>query len=123
MAVNTKEMAPSAPVEESSEPTTNLSTPYPITLRLLALNNVKVTVDDTAISLAEFRTGAQWQERALTLMPTKIGSLLIALPKTPQNPLPEAVQPAVEVAKRSASRLPTRRSRHLSRKRSRWAKR
>ncbi|MBE1043312.1 hypothetical protein IH768_27520, partial [Escherichia coli] len=50
---------------------TNLSTPYPITLRLLALNNVKVTVDDTAISLAEFRTGAQWQERALTLMPTK----------------------------------------------------
>lgn len=100
MAVNTKEMAPSAPVEESSEPTTNLSTPYPITLRLLALNNVKVTVDDTAISLAEFRTGAQWQERALTLMPTKIGSLLIALPKTPQNPLPEAVQPAVEVAKK-----------------------
>lgn len=99
VAVNTKEMAPSAPVEESSEPTTNLSTPYPITLRLLALNNVKVTVDDTAISLAEFRTGAQWQERALTLMPTKIGSLLIALPKTPQNPLPEAVQPAVEVAK------------------------
>ena len=50
VAVNTKEMAPSAPVEESSEPTTNLSTPYPITLRLLALNNVKVTVDDTAIS-------------------------------------------------------------------------
>lgn len=98
--MNTKEMAPSAPVEESSEPTTNLSTPYPITLRLLALNNVKVTVDDTAISLAEFRTGAQWQERALTLMPTKIGSLLIALPKTPQNPLPEAVQPAVEVAKK-----------------------
>lgn len=73
-------------------------TPSP--LRLLALNNVKVTVDDTAISLAEFRTGAQWQERALTLMPTKIGSLLIALPKTPQNPLPEAVQPAVEVAKK-----------------------
>lgn len=33
-------------------------------------------------------------------MPTKIGSLLIALPKTPQNPLPEAVQPAVEVAKK-----------------------
>ncbi|MEG7405998.1 autotransporter assembly complex protein TamB [Serratia marcescens] len=100
VAVNTKEMAPSTPVEESSEPTTNLSTPYPITLRLLALNNIKVTVDDTAISLAEFRTGAQWQERALTLMPTKIGSLLIALPKTPQNPLPEAVQPAVEVAKK-----------------------
>ncbi|VEA61752.1 Family of uncharacterised function (DUF490) [Serratia plymuthica] len=100
VVVKTKEMTPSAPVEETSEPTTNLSTPYPITLRMLALNNVKVSVDDTAISLGEFRTGAQWQERALTLLPTKISALLIALPKTPQNPLPEAVQPVVEVAKK-----------------------
>uniref|UniRef100_A8G8X8 Translocation and assembly module TamB C-terminal domain-containing protein n=1 Tax=Serratia proteamaculans (strain 568) TaxID=399741 RepID=A8G8X8_SERP5 len=100
VVVKTKEMTPSAPVAETSEPTTNLSTPYPITLRMLALNNVKVSVDDTAISLGEFRTGAQWQERALTLLPTKISGLLIALPKTPQNPLPEAVQPVVEVAKK-----------------------
>ncbi|WP_413514902.1 autotransporter assembly complex protein TamB [Serratia proteamaculans] len=100
VVVKTKEMTPSAPVTENSEPTTNLSTPYPITLRMLALNNVKVSVDDTAISLGEFRTGAQWQERALTLLPTKISGLLIALPKTPQNPLPEAVQPVVEVAKK-----------------------
>lgn len=99
VVVKTKEMAPSAPVEATSEPTSSLSTPYPITLRMLALNNVKVSVDDTAISLAEFRTGAQWQERALTLMPTKISSLLIALPKTLQNPLPEAIQPMAEVAK------------------------
>jgi translocation and assembly module TamB len=100
VVVKTKEMTPSAPVEETSEPTTNLITPYPITLRMLTLNNVKVSVDDTAISLGEFRTGAQWQERALTLLPTKISGLLIALPKTPQNPLPEAIQPAVEVAKK-----------------------
>ena len=100
VVVKTKAMTPSAPVEETSEPTTNLSTPYPITLRMLTLNNVKVSVDDTAISLGEFRTGAQWQERALTLLPTKISGLLIALPKTPQNPLPEAIQPAVEVAKK-----------------------
>lgn len=100
VVVKTKEMTPSAPVEETSEPTTNLSTPYPITLRMLTLNNVKVSVDDTAISLGEFRTGAQWEERALTLLPTKISGLLIALPKTPQNPLPEAIQPAVEVAKK-----------------------
>ncbi|HEJ7945183.1 autotransporter assembly complex protein TamB [Serratia liquefaciens] len=100
VVVKTKAMTPSAPVEETSEPTANLSTPYPITLRMLTLNNVKVSVDDTAISLGEFRTGAQWQERALTLLPTKISGLLIALPKTPQNPLPEAIQPAVEVAKK-----------------------
>ncbi|QQU54983.1 autotransporter assembly complex protein TamB [Serratia liquefaciens] len=105
VAVKTKEMTPSAPVEETSEPTTNLSTPYPITLRMLTLNNVKVSVDDTAISLGEFRTGAQWQERALTLLPTKISGLLIALPKTPQNPLPEAIQPAVEVAKKMGEQV------------------
>ncbi|MFN2995056.1 autotransporter assembly complex protein TamB [Serratia plymuthica] len=105
VVVKTKEMTPSAPVEETGEPTTNLSTPYPITLRMLALNNVKVSVDDTAISLGEFRTGAQWQERALTLLPTKISSLLIALPKTPQNPLPEAVQPVVEVAKKVGEKV------------------
>lgn len=83
VVVKTAEMAPSAPVTETSEPLTNLSTPYPITLRLLELNNVKVSVDETAISLAEFRSGAQWQQRALTLLPTSIRSLLIALPKTP----------------------------------------
>lgn len=123
VVVKTKEMTPSAPVEETSEPTTNLSTPYPITLRMLTLNNVKVSVDDTAISLGEFRTGAQWQERALTLLPTKISGLLIALPKTPQNPLPEAIQPAVEVAKKWVNRSTRRRNRHRCRKRSHWAKR
>lgn len=96
VVVKTAEMAPSAPVEESNEPIGDLSTPYPITLRKLALNNVKVTVDDTAISLGEFSTGAQWQERALTLRPTTVRALLIALPKTPVNPLPEALQPAAE---------------------------
>ncbi|AHG20779.1 translocation and assembly module TamB [Chania multitudinisentens RB-25] len=91
VVVKTAELPPAAPVTETSEPLTELSTPYPITLRLLALNNVKVSVDDTAISLGEFRSGARWQQRALTLLPTSIDSLLVALPKTPVNPLPEAV--------------------------------
>ncbi|MFZ1875339.1 MAG: translocation/assembly module TamB domain-containing protein [Chania sp.] len=95
VVVKTAEMPPSAPVTETSEPLTNLSTPYPIALRLLALNNVKVSVDDTAISLGEFRTGAQWQQRALTLQPTSIRALLIALPKAP-------VLAADEVAKKAA---------------------
>lgn len=89
VVVKTADMTPSAPVAETSEPLTNLSTPYPITLRLLALNNVKVSVDDTAIALGEFRSGAQWQQRALTLLPTSIRSLLIALPKTPAQPAAE----------------------------------
>ncbi|MEB6337152.1 autotransporter assembly complex protein TamB [Serratia rhizosphaerae] len=104
VVVKTSEMAPSEPAAESSEPTTDLSTPYPIILRKLALNNVKVNVDDTAISLGEFSTGAEWQERALQLQPTKIASLLIALPKTPANPLPEEVQPAVDMVKKAGEK-------------------
>lgn len=105
VVVKTSEMTPSEPAAESSEPTTDLSTPYPIILRKLALNNVKVNVDDTAISLGEFSTGAEWRERALQLQPTKIAALLIALPKTPASPLPEEVQPAVDMAKKVGEKV------------------
>ncbi len=99
VVVNTQEMAPStAPEPESSEPLTNLSTPYPINLRLLTLNNVNVTIDDKTVSLAEFRTGIEWKDRALTLLPTNISGLLIALPKTPTHPLPPVVQAASDKA-------------------------
>ncbi|CNE78444.1 Family of uncharacterised function (DUF490) [Yersinia nurmii] len=96
--VDTKSLPPSEPTQPDSEPMGELSTPYPMTLRLLAINNVKVTIDDTAISLDEFRTGAHWQQRALTLMPTKISGLLIALPKTAPVAVPDAIKPAVDTA-------------------------
>ncbi|MGP2411237.1 autotransporter assembly complex protein TamB [Yersinia sp. 2538 StPb PI] len=98
VVVDTNAMPPAAPAPASSEPMGELSTPYPITLRMLSLNNVKVTIDDTAISLDEFRTGAHWQQRALALMPTKISGLLIALPKTVPAMVPDAAKPAVETA-------------------------
>jgi len=108
VVVNTKEMtpAPAASEPETSEPLTNLSTPYPITLRVLTLNNVNVTIDDRAISLVEFRTGAQWQDRALHLFPTHIGGLLIALPKTPVSPLPDVVQAAQDKVVEKATGKP-----------------
>lgn len=108
VAVKTNEMAPSQPAvePENSEPLTNLSTPYPITLRALTLNNVNVTIDDRAISLGEFSTGAQWTDRSLHLTPTHIGGLLIALPKTPTSPLPEVVQAAQDKAVEKATGKP-----------------
>ena len=96
VVVKTAELPPSEPAADNSEPLGELRTPYPITLRKLALNNVKVSVDDTAIALGELTTGAQWQERALTLMPTRVRALLVALPKTPVDPLPAAIQPAAD---------------------------
>ncbi len=98
VVVDTKALPPTAETPASTEPMGELSTPYPITLRMLTLNNVKVTIDDTAISLDEFRTGAHWQQRALNLMPTKINGLLIALPKTVPAIVPDAAKPAVETA-------------------------
>ncbi len=35
----------------------NLSTPYPITLRRVALNNVNIKIDDTTVSVMDFPTG------------------------------------------------------------------
>lgn len=104
VVVNTAEIPPSAPPENSSEPLTNLSTPYPITLRLFSLNNLKVQVDDTALSLGKFSSGAQWQGRALALMPTSIDSLLIAVPKTPVELVPTEAQ-AKETDNKTASLL------------------
>ncbi|PIN63708.1 hypothetical protein CKQ90_32705, partial [Klebsiella pneumoniae] len=40
VAVDTKKMPPSAPVEEEDSGPLNLSTPYPITLSRVALHNV-----------------------------------------------------------------------------------
>ncbi|WP_367680242.1 translocation/assembly module TamB domain-containing protein [Candidatus Fukatsuia anoeciicola] len=56
---------------------TNLKIPYPIKLRLLTLNNVKVKIDKIAISLEELRTGMNWRQQSLLLMPTKINKLIV----------------------------------------------
>ncbi|MEG3110417.1 translocation/assembly module TamB domain-containing protein [Pantoea sp. T14] len=97
VVVDSKKMTPSsAPPPEEEGGSTNLSTPYPITLRHLGLHNVNVKVDDTAISLMDFTTGLQWQDRALTLSPTHIQSLLIALPKAAKVANEQVIQPKVQ---------------------------
>lgn len=97
VVVDSSKMAPAseAPPEEE-EDSGDLSTPYPITLRQVALHNINVKVDDTAISLLDFTSGLQWQDRTLRLMPTHIQSLLIALPKAAEVANEEVVQPKVQ---------------------------
>ncbi|MDL4916005.1 MAG: translocation/assembly module TamB domain-containing protein [Enterobacterales bacterium endosymbiont of Blomia tropicalis] len=97
VVVDSKKMTPaSAPPPEEESGSTSLSTPYPITLRHLGLHNINVKVDDTAISLMDFTTGMQWQDRALTLNPTHIQSLLIALPKAAKVADEQVIQPKVQ---------------------------
>ncbi|RKO74532.1 translocation and assembly module TamB [Pectobacterium parmentieri] len=98
VVVDTNALPASEEPTTPSEPVTEISAPFPISLRQLVLNGVQVTVDDTAISLGEFRTGMQWEGRSLTLLPTKISALLVALPKTPVNVLEDGKVTAAEMA-------------------------
>lgn len=86
--IDTTQFPPSEP-DPDAEPLTELSTPYPIELHRLALDNSQVTVDGMVISLAQFATGAEWQERQVTLKPTQINSLSITLPTSAE---PEQVE-------------------------------
>ncbi|NLS43648.1 translocation/assembly module TamB [BEV proteobacterium] len=91
--------APSAPVGE-------LTAPFPIRLSQLTLNNIRVTLDDTAVSLGELRTGMHWEGRALTLLPTQINALLVALPKNkPASTVAEITLVATEDGKVTASEV------------------
>ncbi|WP_017347433.1 autotransporter assembly complex protein TamB [Pantoea sp. A4] len=97
VVVDSSKMAPAkadTPQEESS--LGELSTPYPLTLSHLGLHNINLKIDDTAISLQEFTTGMHWQKRALTLSPTRIESLLVALPKAAKVVDEQVVQPKVQ---------------------------
>lgn len=48
--------------EEDNGPL-NLSTPYPITLSRVALNNVNINIDDTTVSVMNFSSALNWEEK------------------------------------------------------------
>lgn len=81
VVVDSSKMAPSTEKSSDDSSSGEISTPYPVFLRHLGLENINVKVDDTAISLASFSSGLAFEGRQLTLTPTRIQSLLLALPK------------------------------------------
>nr|WP_314264141.1 translocation/assembly module TamB domain-containing protein [uncultured Moellerella sp.] len=91
--VDTAKLPPSEPTPPS-EPLTELNAPLTISLTKLSLNNTKVNIDGTVIDLATFSTGIQWQAKALTVTPTQIIDLTIALPKETTDAATEAVTTA-----------------------------
>lgn len=89
IGVKTAELVrrPELEVKEQDQSGGTPSTPYPLILRRLALNNiqvknVQVKVDNTAIALDEFKTGFTFQNNTLIMTRTRIAGLLVALPKT-----------------------------------------
>lgn len=101
VVVNTNAFTPTK--SATPDTMTELRAPWPVTLTQLAVLNLKVAVDDTVISLEEFYTGAHWQERMLTIMPTKINALLVALPKTEPG---DTLSSVVKSAETSVVKLP-----------------
>ena len=89
-------MPPAAPVKEEDNGPLNLSTPYPITLSRVALNNVNINIDDTTVSVMNFSSALNWEEKNLTLKPTSLSGLLIALPKVAKVAQEQVVEPKVE---------------------------
>ncbi|WEJ83035.1 autotransporter assembly complex protein TamB [Kluyvera intermedia] len=95
VAIDSSKMPPAAKVEEEDSGPLNLSTPYPITLSRVALNNINIKIDDTTVSVMDFSSGLQWQEKNLTLTPTALQGLLIALPKVADVAQKEVVEPKI----------------------------
>ena len=96
VAIDSKKMPPSEPVEEEEDSgPLNLSTPYPITLSRVALSNINLKIDDTTVSVMDFTSGLNWQEKTLTLKPTSLQGLLIALPKVAEVAQEEVVEPKI----------------------------
>ncbi|WP_270502528.1 autotransporter assembly complex protein TamB [Kluyvera ascorbata] len=96
VAIDSSKMPPAAPVKEEDSGPLNLSTPYPISLKRFALNNVNIKIDDTTVSVMDFTSGLQWQEKDLTLTPTTLQGLLIALPKVADVAQKEVVEPKID---------------------------
>lgn len=62
----------------------------------MALDNVNIKIDDTTVSVMDFTSGLNWQEKTLTLKPTSLIGLLIALPKVAEAAQEEVVEPKIE---------------------------
>ncbi|MCW2483973.1 translocation and assembly module TamB, partial [Candidatus Symbiopectobacterium sp. NZEC135] len=106
VVIDSSAMPPPAEAPAPSAPVGELKAPFPIRLSQLTLNNIRVTLDDTAVSLGELRTGMHWEGRALTLLPTQINALLVALPKTkPAADVVESTLAATEDGKVTASEV------------------
>lgn len=81
VVVNTTELAPGASSPAPQDNNATFSTPYPLILRQLRVTHVRVQIDHTVLALDSLRTGMEFRDNNLTVTPTEIDGLLVALPK------------------------------------------
>ncbi|AFP85202.1 autotransporter assembly complex protein TamB [secondary endosymbiont of Ctenarytaina eucalypti] len=73
-----------------------LLAPYPLNLRRLTLNNVRVKVEDTYIVIDELSTGLRFHGNQLTVTPTLIAGLLVSPPIASAKVIAETVALAMK---------------------------
>ncbi|CAK9886142.1 MAG: Translocation and assembly module subunit TamB [Candidatus Erwinia impunctatus] len=90
VVVDTQQL-PSAAEAATPEPAApvSLKTPWPVMLNQVKLNDVKVNVDGTSVTLSDFTSGAHWQGNAITLLPSHLQSLQVALPSPSEAEKPQ----------------------------------
>lgn len=81
VVVDSSKLTPSTAKPTESAPIKEITSPIPVLLKHLALDNLKLQLDKQHITLGHFSTGLEWQGRHLLLTPTQITDLLINLPK------------------------------------------
>lgn len=73
------------PAQETAPPAetdnTTFSTPYPVVLRQFSISGLRVQIDDTVVALDTLGSGMDIRGNTLTLTPTRINGLSVALPK------------------------------------------
>ncbi|AYH49332.1 translocation and assembly module TamB [Dickeya fangzhongdai] len=87
VAINTSDMPPAEPEPVTqAAPVTEISAPVAVLLRRVNLSNSRIIVDGADVSLSLLQTGLNWQGRSLTLLPTQVSGLTVALPAAPKTP-------------------------------------
>ncbi|WP_413731302.1 autotransporter assembly complex protein TamB [Sodalis sp. RH20] len=108
VAIDTAALAPGQPdAPAAAQDTTAISTPYPLILRNLSVNGVRVQIDHTVIALDRFHSGMDFRGNTLIVTPTEINGLLVALPKAAAVLADQAIDAVAQTdeQRRAAARL------------------
>lgn len=106
IAVDTAALAPGQAQTPSNSQDTLFSTPYPLILRHLELEKIRIRLDDTLVTLDALQGGMDFRSNNLSVAPTRISGLWVAMPKTAAPPAAQRVIPVNPVTRPAAGASP-----------------
>lgn len=86
VSIDSSKLAPSSPeADKAAEPLTEITSPVPVFLQHIGVEDLDLSVDGTQVALGSFASGLSWQGRKLVLTPTLIKNLSVILPDNEAN--------------------------------------